>query len=137
MRVALDTNVMVSAVATRGLCADVLNLVLAEHELIIGEAVLTELRRVLAERIRVPSKTVDEVVSLLRQEAEVVERADSFPVKIRDKDDLAVLSEAIAGSAEALVTGDRDLLELKEDLPLRILSPRAFWEQLREGNPPR
>lgn len=137
MRVALDTNVLVSAVATRGLCADVFNLVLAEHELIIGEAVLTELRRVLAERIRVPSKTVDEVVLLLRQEAQVVKRADSFPVKIRDKDDLAVLSEAIAGSAEALVTGDRDLLELKEELPLRILSPRAFWEHLREGNPRR
>jgi putative PIN family toxin of toxin-antitoxin system len=137
VRVALDTNVLVSAVATRGLCADVFNLVLAEHELILGEAVLTELRRVLTERIRVPSKTIDEVVSLLRQEAEVVKKADSFPVKIRDKDDLAVLSEAIVGSAEALVTGDRDLLELREEVPLRILSPRAFWEQLREGQPPR
>jgi len=137
VRVALDTNVLVSAVATRGLCADVLNLVLAEHELIVGEAVLTELRRVLAERIRVPSKTIDEVVLLLRQEAEVVKKTVSVDVKIRDKDDLAVLSEAIAGNAEALVTGDRDLLEIKEDLPLRILTPRAFWEQLREGNPPR
>jgi uncharacterized protein len=137
VRVALDTNVLVSAVATRGLCADVLNLVLAEHELIVGEAVLAELRRVLTERIRVPGKTVDEFVSLLRQESTVVRKAEPFPIKIRDKDDLVVLSEAIAGNAEALVTGDRDLLELTDELPLQILSPRGLWEQLRENTSPR
>ncbi len=137
MRVALDTNVLVSAVATRGLCADVLNLVLAEHELIVGEAVLAELRRVLTERVRVPGKTIDEFVSLLRQESTVVKKAEPFPIKIRDKDDLVVLSEAIAGSAEALVTGDRDLLDLTDELPLQILSPRGFWEQLRGNTSPR
>lgn len=137
MRVALDTNVLVSSVATRGLCSDVVNLVLAEHELIVGEAVLTELRRVLTERIRLPSKVIDEFVSLLRQEAIVVKKAEPFPVKIRDKDDIVVLSEAIAGGAEALVTGDRDLLEITDELPLQILSPRGFWEQLRENHPSR
>jgi hypothetical protein len=35
MKVMLDTNVLASAVATRGLCADVLRAVLAEHELVI------------------------------------------------------------------------------------------------------
>jgi putative PIN family toxin of toxin-antitoxin system len=134
VRVALDTNVLVSAVATRGLCSDVLNLVLAEHELIVGEAVLAELRRVLTDRIRVPSKLIDEFVSLLQQEGTVVKMAEPFPVKIRDKDDVAVLSEAIAGCAEALVTGDRDLLDIADALPLQILSPRGFWEQLRESS---
>ena len=136
MRVALDTNVLVSAVATRGLCADVLNLVLAEHELIVGEAVLSELRRVLSERIRVPTKTVDEVLALLRHEGLVVKKAESFPVKIRDRDDLVVLSEAIAGNAEVLVTGDRDLLEVTDALPLQVLSPRGFWDRLRENTAP-
>ena len=60
VRVALDTNVLVSAVATRGLCADLFNLVLAEHELIVGETVLTELKRILREKIRVPGKIIDE-----------------------------------------------------------------------------
>lgn len=44
MRVALDTNVLVSAVATRGLCADVFNLVLAEHHLVVSVTVLSELQ---------------------------------------------------------------------------------------------
>jgi putative PIN family toxin of toxin-antitoxin system len=137
VRVALDTNVLVSAVATRGLCADVVNLVLAEHELIVGETVLAKLRRVLAEKIRVPEVTIDEFVSLLRQEGTVARKAAIFPVKIRDTDDVPVLSEAIAGNADTLVTGDGDLLEPTAKLPLQILSPRGFWGQLRKNDPPK
>ncbi len=43
MRVFLDTNVLVSAFAARGICADLLELVLLEHDLIIGRHVLGEL----------------------------------------------------------------------------------------------
>jgi len=134
VRVALDTNVLVSAVATRGLSADVFNLILAEHELVVGETVLSELRRVLGEKIKVPSKTIDEVVALLRQEATVVKKAEELAVKIRDKTDLPVLSEAVAGNADVLVTGDKDLLEIEEKVPIQILSPRAFWEQIRRNS---
>jgi uncharacterized protein len=136
VRVALDTNVLVSAVATRGLCADVFNLILAEHELIVGESVLAELKRVLSEKIRAHKKLIDEFDALLRQEAHVVKKAEQLSVRIRDKSDLPVLSEAVAGEAEVLVTGDRDLLAIMERLPIQILTPRAFWEQLRENAPP-
>ena len=137
MRVALDTNVLVSAVATRGLCADVFNLVLAEHEMIVGETVLAELKRVLRDRIRVPAKIVEEFDALLRLEATIVENTAPLRLAIRDKSDLPVLSEAVAGHAEVLVTGDKDLLELSEKPPVQILTPRAFWEQLRRDAPQR
>jgi len=135
VRIALDTNVLVSAVAARGLCADVFNLILAEHELIVGETVLSELKRVLSEKIRVPSKTIDEFVALLKQEGTVVKKTENLPVKIRDKSDVPVLSEAVAGNAEVLVTGDADLLEIAEKLPIQILSPRGLWDQLRKNVP--
>jgi putative PIN family toxin of toxin-antitoxin system len=136
VRVALDTNVLVSAVAARGLCADVFNLVLAEHQLIVGETVLAELRRVLREKIRVPNKIIDEFDALLRQEGLVVTKAKHLAVTIRDLSDVPVLSEAVAGNAEVLVTGDRDLLEVAEKLPIQILSPRGLWELLRHDAPP-
>ena len=132
MRVALDTNVLVAAVATRGLCADVVNLVLAEHELILGETVLTELKRVLRKKVRVPAVVIDEFDTLLRRESRVVQKAKAVVVAIRDKSDVPVLSEAIAGKAEILITGDRDLLGITEPLALQILTPRAWWEQLRQ-----
>jgi predicted nucleic acid-binding protein len=47
MRVFLDTNVLVSAVATRGLCADVLKEVLVSHQLVISSPLLNELTNIL------------------------------------------------------------------------------------------
>ena len=137
MRVAFDTNVLVSAVATRGLCADVFNLVLAEHKLIIGETVIAELKKVLRQKMRVPAEAIEEFEALLRQESSVVGKTKDLPVAIRDKSDVAVLSEVIAGNAEAMVTGDRDLLELDTVLPLQVLTPRGLWKRLRRDVPPR
>jgi uncharacterized protein len=131
VRVAIDTNVLVSAVATRGLCADVFNLVLAEHQLIIGETVLAEVRRVLGQKMRVPDEVIGEFEALLRVEALVVPKAKSATVAVRDKSDMLVLAEAIAGNAEILVTGDNDLLEVIGEIPLKILTPRGLWERLR------
>jgi putative PIN family toxin of toxin-antitoxin system len=128
--------VLVSALATRGLCADVLTLVLAEHDLILGEQVLSELRRVLEKKMRVPRRRVEEVEAFLRAQAHVAEGGARPLIKVRDSADAKVLAEAISGEAEILVTGDRDLLEVAAKAPLRIVTPRGFWEQVR-GNPPK
>ena len=137
MRVFLDTNVLVSAVGTRGLCADVFQTVLAEHDLVVGEAVLAELQRVLPKKMRLSRDLTQEMDAFLRQEGEIVAAEGPAPVEPRDPDDIAVLAEASAGQVDVLVTGDRDLLELDGKLPFRVLNPRGFWEYLRsEGATP-
>lgn len=135
MRVALDTNVLIAAVATRGLCADLFHLVLAEHELIVGETVLAELRRKLADKFRMPARVIDEFVALIMQEGEIVKRTANLEVEIRNKDDIPDVSEAVAGNAEVLITSEKDILDVAESLPVRVLSPRGFWEELRENKP--
>jgi uncharacterized protein len=131
VRIALDTNVLVSAFATRGLSSDVLNLVLADHQLVLGEAVLGELDRVLRAKLEAPNDTVEETVAFLRTQAVVVSPAPPLDLQIRDKDDLAVLSEAVHGAADVLVTGDQDLLSISNVAPIPIMTPRGFWEFLR------
>ncbi len=61
-------NVLVSAITTRGLGADVLHAVLAEYQLIVGDTVLSEVRRVLRQKIRLPADAVGEVEVFLRQQ---------------------------------------------------------------------
>lgn len=136
MKIALDTNVLVSAVATRGLCADILNLVLTKHQLVVGVTVLTELNKVLRQKMRVPTEIAQELDALLRREAMVVGKTKALSVTIRDKSDVPVLAEAVEGRAEVLVTGDLDLLEITGKLPIRILTPRGLWEQLRSDAAP-
>ncbi|MDH5760979.1 MAG: putative toxin-antitoxin system toxin component, PIN family, partial [Gemmatimonadota bacterium] len=131
MRVFLDTNVLVSAFATRGICADILSAILAEHQLILGETVLSELRRILRDKFKVPAAAVDETVSFLRREAVVMSTSADLQVPIRDPNDVPVLGEAAQGLADVLVTGDKDLLEIDALVPLQVLSPRGFWDLLR------
>ncbi|HET6568608.1 MAG TPA: putative toxin-antitoxin system toxin component, PIN family [Rhodothermales bacterium] len=131
MRVFLDTNVLVSAFATRGLSADVVHLILTEHDLLTGEVVLTELRRILRDKLGLSERRIDEIEALLRRchvEPVPAERPD---IDIRDEDDVWVLASAIIARADVLVTGDRDLLDVSDEIQTpRILNPRGFWTLL-------
>ncbi len=134
MKVFLDTNVLVSAVATRGLCADLFQAILTDHDLVVGETVLTELRRILQNKLQAPTETVEEMELFLRREAVVVGDAPALDIVIRDAADAVVLAEAVAAEVDVLVTGDRDLLEIATTAPVRILNPRGFWEELRSDD---
>ena len=46
----------------------------------------------------------------------------------RDPEDDAVLSAAIEGRADVIVTGDADLLALEEHEGIAIVTPRAFFD---------
>ncbi len=133
MRVFLDTNVLVAAFATRGLCADLVRTILAEHQLITGDLVLAELRAVLEERIKLPTSTVTEIVALLRAQEVVPKPAQPSSLPIRDADDQRIVASAVVGHADVLITGDQDLLAVAKQSPVPILSPRGFWEQIRSG----
>jgi uncharacterized protein len=131
VRVFLDTNVLASAAATRGLCADVLREVLTSHELVISAQVLSELKRVLRTKFRVARDLIDDFILLMRQDTEFAQPGPLPPVDIQDQDDLPILSAAIAGKADVFVTGDKELLDLIEVENLTILSPRQFWDKLK------
>lgn len=132
MRVFPDTNVLAAAFATRGLCADLVRYLFAEHQLITGEVVLDELRQVLADRFQLPASTIADILDLLRGQEVVAKPKKPAPLPVRDPDDAWILASAIAGKADVLVTGDRDLLDLAAKAPLPILSPRGFWEFVRK-----
>jgi len=130
VRVLLDTNVLVSAVTTRGLCADVFRAVLAAHELVACAKVLQEVRRILSIKFGVPEQLIAEYLELIGQDAIVAEPGDLPDLPIQDQDDAAIAAAALAAGAQVLVTGDHDLQSLKSMGKVRIISPRAFWEEL-------
>lgn len=132
MKVFLDTNVLVSGFTTRGLCADLIRLVLAEHQLIIGQVVLGELKRVLTRKIELPSEQIQEILAFLESQTVQPRPKSLFPIPIRDEDDQWVLASALAAKADVLVTGDKDLLDVAEQVSgLTITDPRGFWNLAR------
>lgn len=132
MKIFADTNVLVSAFTARGLCADLLEIILADHHLITGEIVLNELERVLIKKLNVPQNRVSDTLLFLRKYQ--IEPMPDKPsdIIVRD-DDRWVLESALRAKADILVTGDKDLLVLSKKISqIKIISPRGFWDLLKE-----
>ncbi|NNE36284.1 MAG: putative toxin-antitoxin system toxin component, PIN family [Rhodothermales bacterium] len=134
MRVFLDTNVLVSAFATRGLCADVLRVVLSEHELVTSDDVLDEFHRTLEKKFAVPTRTVAEILTMLRAFDVEARPSDFTPLGLPDEFDEYIVAAARASSSDVLITGDKELLALAGEVDtVRILSPRGFWDFVGQG----
>lgn len=134
MRALLDANVLLSGLLTRGVCERLLDLCWSLEspiEVICSEHLLAELAENVQSKFRIPVDEVAEAVAALRKRVELVVPLAVSADACRDPNDLPVLGAAIAGRAECLVTGDRDLLELKQFQGVSILSPRELYDRLR------
>ena len=131
MRVVLDTNVLLAAFATRGLCEAVFEVCLVSHEIVLSAHILKEFRRHLRGKLKLSAEQADAIVSFVRDHAQIIRPAKVQRDACRDRTDLPVLGTALAGGADCLVTGDRDLLDLGRFQSIPILSPRAFHDRLR------
>jgi putative PIN family toxin of toxin-antitoxin system len=131
MRVFLDTNVIASATATRGLCADVLRTVIEFHQLVVSDPLIDEVRRILKDKFGASSDLIGDVVWLLREDTIAADALPLANLRLKDPADLAIVSSAINGSAEVLITGDKEVLSLRRVGSLAILTPRQFWDKDR------
>lgn len=133
MRIFLDTNVLASALATRGLCAELFESVLTGHELLASDGLLAELRRILTTRLRIPADTADAFLVLIETNATILPTPAAIPAGIPDPDDAPLIAAALAGGAECFVTGDKALLDLGTVAGMPVISPRQFWELTQQG----
>jgi putative PIN family toxin of toxin-antitoxin system len=102
--------------------------------LVLGEVMMEELRRAFTQKLKLPEERVAVAESVFTS-VELISRPNApSTVVVRDEDDRwIIIATAIAGSADVLVTGDRDLLAVATTAPLPTLAPRAFWELLRRS----
>ena len=136
MRVVVDTNVLVSSALVPG--GPPARLVLAwiedRFQLITSPELLAELQRVLT-RPRVVRRILTSDGSILLEQlddrAEVVHPSVRLEV-VRDPDDDRVLEAAVAGMADVIVSGDRDLLDLGEYEGISIVTAAQFLAMLDE-----
>jgi len=137
MRVVLDTNVIISSTLIRGGNEDRILRAFQRgaFSLVLSPAILEELARALGyERIRTLQWMTDAEVGVF---LETLAQASIFvPGRVavrasRDPDDDKFLAAAVEGRARYVVSGDRDLLTLKNYRGIRIVRPAEFLEILR------
>jgi putative PIN family toxin of toxin-antitoxin system len=124
----LDINVVVAAFAARGLCESVFELCLEKHEMVVSEFLLEELREKLSKKIKLPHDTIADIMELYSKHSERVVPVGIEEEICRDPEDIPVLGTCLSGGAEYLISGDKDLLVLKQFRNIKILTPREFYE---------
>jgi putative PIN family toxin of toxin-antitoxin system len=135
VRAVLDPNVIISALLSSTGAPAALLTAWGDgaYELVVSPALLSELERALAYpklRQRIPAEAAAAVLVWLRASAITTDDPDDHPLTARSRDpgDDYLLALAVAAKA-ILVTGDGDLLELGEELPIH--TPQSFVALLR------
>jgi uncharacterized protein len=136
VRIVLDTNVLIAALLSpHGAPAQLLDLSL------VGEIVLLVDDRILAEYLEVarhpkfvfPQVDLRRVLDALTALAEHV-AARPLPVILPDDGDVPFLEVAVAGHADALVTGNtRHFVPKRGRHGVRVRAPRDALDELRDG----
>jgi len=133
MKIILDTNVIIAAFASRGLCSAVFELCLDRFDVVLSEAILKEVSINLNKKIKLPLPQCNLIVSYLRENCLLSETDDLDESLCRDKKDIHVLGLAQRSLAEYIITGDQDLLCLVKYKKTKIVTPRGFWTILKEN----
>ena len=138
LKVVLDTNTVLSALVFSSGRLAWLREAWQQGQLrpLVHRETVEELIRVLAyPKFKLTPAEIENLLSAYLPYAKVVPELARQPEtpECRDKDDQVFLTLAVTGGAEALITGDQDLLDLATpSLPFEILTPRGLRERLGE-----
>lgn len=125
MRVVFDTNVVVAGIVAEGPCREIVEIHLPEHGVILSQVLWDELLSTLRRKCGLAAEDLP-ILPLCRRHAGWCDPAKLSHAVCRDPDDDWVLATALAGNAEAIVTGDADLLTLGSYSGIEIIAPRQF-----------
>ena len=138
MRVVADTNVIVSGLLWHGPSRQLLNAARqGTVELFTSGALLAELEEVLQrekfiKRLAAAQVQPRDLVTGYAALATIVHPAHIAPVVLRDPDDDEVIACAVAAAAVSVVSGDRDLLDLKRYQEIEIVRVAEFIPRIRQ-----
>lgn len=133
MKIVIDANVVIAAFATRGLCNEIFELCLVQHENFLCDTLIREIRNGLLKKIKVPEKAVENIVEFLESKTRKVKPSEVDRRICRDSKDIMVLGTAESIGADVILTGDKDLLILKTYKNTKIVTPRQFLELLKQN----
>ena len=126
----LDTNVIISAAMfPKSSIGEVLAHITKNHKLVICQFTLNELSSVFEKKLPERKEYLNEFIEKLKYELIDIDIKDckKYP-KIRDKNDMPILANAIEAKVDLLVTGDKDFDEIVIQNPI-IIKPAKYIQE--------
>ena len=127
MKVVFDTNIFISALVIPGGQAEkaIRRITEGKDALLISKPIIGEILSVLSRKFSRDSEALSRVAVFLSDLATIVHPAKRIHV-LADEADNRVIECAVGGRADAIVTGDKEMLDLKEYLRIRIISLKEY-----------
>ena len=128
MRVLFDTNVLIAAFISEGVCAKLMRRARKrQFSLVSSRVILEEFQDVLIRKFSATRRESQEALRVIIEAVEAVTQSEQAVTGVcRDPEDDRILGCALAGKVDYLVTGDEDLLVMKQFKAIRIITPRDF-----------
>jgi putative PIN family toxin of toxin-antitoxin system len=129
MRVVFDTNIFISALTHPGGRADdaMMRIINGEDTLAISREIIDEVLTVLARKFSKDAEALSRVAVNLVGMGELVSPSEKLAV-LDDEADNRILECAVAGKAEAIVTGDKAMLMLKRYQNIKIIALSGYLD---------
>lgn len=140
LRVVIDTNIIISGAFWIGLPRDVLAAIRANKaQMLATVATIAELNRTLSRPKfqTYAAKTNQKLEQLIETYTAIVERVEPVAIPagiVRDPKDEMILGCAVGGKADAIVTGDQDLLVLGIYEGVPIWTAAQFLHALKDDD---
>ena len=130
IRVVLDSNILISAYVFGGKPELVLKLIITEQaHAITSPSIKDELFGVLRKKFGVTPSEILEIQNEIDLIFYTVYPKNTFHI-VRDDDDNRVLEAAVEGNCDYIISGDKDLLDLKSFRNIKIVTSDQFLEVL-------
>lgn len=128
MRVVFDTNVLIAAFLTEGLCSGLLIRARKQaFNLVLCDDIIREFEDVLIKKFKITSMDISAISAIVSETAsEILHKVNPIPNVCRDPNDDMIIACAIEATADYIVTGDEDLLILGKYKDILIINPRNF-----------
>lgn len=134
MRVVFDSNILVAAALFPGGRADaaVTKILDGVDNLLISRPIIREVLSVLATKFSRDKEELSRVAVVLGEMGEMVEPLHRLSV-FRDEPDNRILECAVEGKADAIVTGDKAMLAVRQYEGIRLITLAEYLDKPRGG----
>jgi putative PIN family toxin of toxin-antitoxin system len=129
VRVVFDTNIFISALVTSGRQAEkaLFRIIDGADRLLISKPIINEVMTVLERKFDWTGEQLSQAALTLAKAGEILAATQRLQL-LRDDPDNRILECAVAGHADLIVTGDRELLDLKQFEGIRVVSLRSYLD---------
>ena len=132
MRVLLDSNVWLAILTTDGFCRRLWKKIRRHHPIFTSQELLEEIESKLQLKFGFSIRHSRLLMLFVEHHTVQIEVVSKITA-CRDAADNKILAAAIDGKCSCLVTGDKDLLVLKNFRGIAIVTPREHFELLEKS----